>query len=103
MHFQWFGTQDIGYATDFVQVTMGPLLNEIKRQGIRVVSNSGGVNPQACCEALQQVAKKAGVDLKIAVVTGDDLMRQVLYRCLSVTHYDSHLPVSPQNISIIND
>ncbi|PIK41308.1 hypothetical protein BSL78_21838 [Apostichopus japonicus] len=68
---------DMGYATDFVQVTMGPLLNEIKRQGIRVVSNSGGVNPQACCEALQQVAKKAGVDLKIAVVTGDDLMRQM--------------------------
>lgn len=67
----------MGYATDFVQITMGPLLTEIKRQGIRVVSNAGGVNPHACSMALQEVAKQAGVDMKIAVVTGDDLMPQV--------------------------
>lgn len=71
--------QDMGYATDFVQITMGPLLNDLKRKGIRVVSNAGGVNPHACAKALEDIAKKAGVDMKMAVVTGDDLISQVKY------------------------
>ncbi|XP_056225161.1 uncharacterized protein lratb.1 isoform X2 [Seriola aureovittata] len=63
-----------GYAPDFVQVALAPFINDIHRKGIRVVSNAGGVNPLACAEAIQEVIKKAGVDLKVAVVTGDDLM-----------------------------
>ena len=42
--------------------------------GIRVVSNAGGVNPHECANALIAVAKESHVDLKVAVVTGDDLM-----------------------------
>ena len=46
--------------------------------GIRVVSNAGGINPHACAKAIHDVAKKSGVeDLKIAVVTGDNLIGQV--------------------------
>ncbi|XP_033632246.1 uncharacterized protein LOC117293880 [Asterias rubens] len=67
---------DLGYAPDFVLAAVGPLLNEIKKRGIRVVSNAGGVNPHACAAALQEAAKKAGVDIKVAVVTGDDLMHK---------------------------
>ena len=69
--------QEFGYAPDFVHAAIGPLLNDIKKQGIRVVSNAGGVNPHACAAALQEVAKKAGIDVKVAVVTGDDLMYKV--------------------------
>lgn len=55
--------------------------------GIRVVSNAGGINPLACAAALQQVAKKADVDMKIAVVTGDDLIGEV--RFLKALFYKS--------------
>lgn len=65
---------NMGYTPDFVQVALAPFINDISRKGIRVVSNAGGVNPLACAEAIQEVIKKAGVDLKVAVVTGDDLM-----------------------------
>lgn len=42
-----------------------------------MVSNAGGVNPLACAAAVQEVVHKAGLSLKVAVVTGDDLMPQV--------------------------
>ena len=45
--------------------------------GIRVVSNAGGINPLACAAALREAAKKADVDIKVAVVTGDDIISQV--------------------------
>uniref|UniRef100_A0A673WMS7 Si:ch73-132f6.5 n=1 Tax=Salmo trutta TaxID=8032 RepID=A0A673WMS7_SALTR len=67
---------NMGYAPDFVQMAMAPFIHDIHKKGIRVVSNAGGVNPLACAAAIQEVVKKAGLDLKVAVVTGDDLMAQ---------------------------
>lgn len=63
-----------GYARDFVETVMAPLLADIKARGIKVLSNAGGVNPVACRDALQALCDKAGVDLKIALVLGDDLL-----------------------------
>ncbi|MHA6576740.1 acyclic terpene utilization AtuA family protein [Pseudomonas yamanorum] len=64
-----------GYATDFVEV-LTPLLADIQRQGIRVISNAGGINPQACAVALQAACDQAQIPLKIAVLLGDDLQPQ---------------------------
>lgn len=63
-----------GYATDFVKTVMTPLLAEIKTKGIKVLSNAGGVNPVACRDALQVAASEADIDLKIALVLGDDII-----------------------------
>ena len=65
---------ELGYATDFVTVAMKSVLKDVVAKGIRVVSNAGGVNPQACAAALAALAAEQGVPLKIAVVTGDDVM-----------------------------
>ena len=63
-----------GYANDFVEHVMAPMLPEIRRQGVKVVANAGGVNPLACKAALEAAAVKAGVELTVAVVLGDDLI-----------------------------
>jgi hypothetical protein len=68
---------NLGYATDFVSAVLEPNLAEIARQGVRVISNAGGVNPVACGEAIRRLVDAAGLDLDVAVVTGDDLMGEV--------------------------
>ncbi|CAG2203620.1 unnamed protein product [Mytilus edulis] len=65
---------NLGYAPDFVQICMAPFIKDIKSKGIKVISNAGGVNPQACADALKQICASVGVEMNIAVVTGDDLM-----------------------------
>lgn len=67
-------TPHLGYATDFVSAVMKPNLNEIARQGVRIISNAGGVNPIACGAALEAIIAEQGLNLKVAVVTGDDLL-----------------------------
>ena len=64
---------ELGYATDFVNVTMKSVLKDVVSRNIRVISNAGGVNPQACARAIEAMAAEQGVVVKIAVVLGDDV------------------------------
>ncbi|WP_103018055.1 acyclic terpene utilization AtuA family protein [Alicycliphilus denitrificans] len=65
---------ELGYATDFVTAAVGPHLREIKAKGVRLVSNAGGLNPAGCRDAILALAREQGVDLKVAIVTGDDVL-----------------------------
>jgi len=65
---------EAGWATDFVTVAMRAVLRDVVARGIRVVSNAGGVHPQACAAALAALAAEQGVTVKIAVVSGDDVL-----------------------------
>lgn len=64
---------DAGFAPDFV-TTLATHLPAIAAQGVTVISNAGGVNPQGCAAAVRKAVAAAGLDLTVAVVTGDDIM-----------------------------
>lgn len=62
-----------GYATDFVNFVAEPLAREISERKVKVVTNAGGINPEACREVLNKVFESRGIKLKIAVVWGDNI------------------------------
>lgn len=66
-----------GYARDFVGV-VEQVLPEIRDKGIKVISNAGGVNPNACKDEILRIAKEKGyTNLKVAVVNNDDILPQI--------------------------
>lgn len=67
---------ELGYATDFVTAAVAPNLQAIKQRGVRLVSNAGGLNPAACRDAILQLAQEQGIDLRVAIVLGDDVLAQ---------------------------
>ena len=67
---------EAGYPPDFVGY-LKPHLGALARRGIKVASNAGGVNPQACKRALEAACREQGVSLQVAVVEGDDLMPMI--------------------------
>lgn len=74
MQKQRMRNENYGYARDFVDV-ISATLNEIRNDGVKVISNAGGVNPKACKDAIIEAAQNAGYKgLKIAVVDGDDIL-----------------------------
>lgn len=65
-----------GYARDFVPL-MEDLFPDLLQKKIRVVTNAGGVNLEACRDALKEVARSAvgaGRGARIGVVLGDDIL-----------------------------
>ncbi len=90
----------MGYATDFIrQVT--PLLPMIKEDGIKILSNAGGINPIACRDILKDSADKAGIELSIAIVTGDDLISELpRLKDLEITEMESDQSIPGSCLSI---
>ncbi|HRP09382.1 MAG TPA: DUF1446 domain-containing protein, partial [Gemmatimonadales bacterium] len=88
----------MGYARDFV-TTVERILPAIAERGVKVISNAGGVNPRACAEAVRALADRAGVGskLRIALVTGDDLLPdldELIATGEPLTNMDSGGPLS---------
>ncbi len=53
---------------------IGSLLPLAKRNGIRLITNMGAANPLAAGRKVVELAKRMGIAVKVAVVTGDDVL-----------------------------
>ncbi|MCP3990990.1 MAG: DUF1446 domain-containing protein [Actinomycetia bacterium] len=84
-----------GYARTFV-TQMEQVMGTCLDQGIKVVSNAGGLDPDGCAEAVAEVAAKLGLSPKIAYVNGDDLLPrlgELAEAGISLTNFDTAEPV----------
>jgi hypothetical protein len=61
-----------GYPPDF-PAYLKQCLPEIARQGVKVATNAGGVNPAGCKRVLEAIIAELGLDLRVAMVEGDDV------------------------------
>jgi hypothetical protein len=85
-----------GYARDFVDM-IARVLPDLKERRVRVIANAGGVNPKACCEAVLEIAKRQGIDVRVAMVAGDDIMTRLddfLARGVELKNMETGEPLS---------
>ena len=68
----------LGYARTFVR-QLEDCLGLALEQGVRIVSNAGGLNPAGLAERIREVAKGLGLDPAVAHVEGDDVRALGLY------------------------
>ena len=86
-----------GYATDFIDILdrLGPIL--VQNPNLKIVTNAGGMNPQACAEAAQNILTKHGfADRSVGIVSGDDLMPrldELIEAGHSLNHLDTGEPI----------
>jgi hypothetical protein len=85
-----------GYARDFVDM-IARVLPDLKERRIRVIANAGGVNPAACRDAVLDAAKRQNIDVKVATVSGDDIMDRLdgfLSRGVELKNMETGEPLS---------
>ena len=85
---------DGGYARTFV-AQMEEVMGTCLDRHIRVVSNAGGLDPEGCAEALQEIAARLGLSPRIAFVRGDDLMPRIdeLIAAGQLDHFETGRPI----------
>ncbi|MBO6564960.1 MAG: DUF1446 domain-containing protein, partial [Pseudomonadales bacterium] len=95
-------SQDAGYATDFVTDVIAPNLHDIEQQGVKLLSNAGGVNPLACAKEIEKLIAEAGLNLKVATITGDDLVNQAATFKDKQEMFSGAIFPDPEDVASIN-
>jgi hypothetical protein len=95
-----------GFASDFIDVLerLCPLWKS--QPSLKIVTNAGGMNPDACAAKASEVLSKHGLgDRTIATVTGDDLMPvldQLIASGHAFTNLDSGEPLAAVRSRIVS-
>ncbi len=64
--------RNTGYVATFLK-QVKQVLQPCMEKNIKIVSNAGGLNPSAMADAVKEIAKELGLDVKVAYIDGDDL------------------------------
>ncbi len=66
----------LGYDPS-LEKRMELLLPVISKNKVRIISNMGAANPVAAAEKVVEIAERLGISLKVAAVTGDDVLEHI--------------------------
>ena len=67
-----------GYLTGHIADGMKQILPAAYKKGIKIITNGGGVNPEAAADQVLNIAKENGLnDLKVGVIKGDDISGRI--------------------------
>ncbi len=73
---QQLKNEAMGYVGDFVGQIVD-VAELMKAKKVRMLTNAGGINPLACARKILSELKKKGVDFKITVVIGDNIIDRI--------------------------
>lgn len=84
--------ENLGFTKD-IGLQMRALLPFVKQNGIKLLTNGGGINPLGAQQEIIRIAKEMGfTDLKVAVVTGDNCIERIeefLEKGYSLNHLET--------------
>lgn len=87
---------EAGYARDFVAL-MREILPDCVEKDIKVLSNAGGVNVEGCAEAIKKTAQELGLNVKIGIITGDDILGRLdefIEKGIEINNMDTGEPLA---------
>lgn len=67
---------ELGYAVDFLD-QLAECLPIIVKKKVRVIASAGGINPIGMGRKIVEMAKNMGLDLKVGIVYGDNIVDQL--------------------------
>jgi hypothetical protein len=85
---------ELGYPRDFLDVirSLAPLWATGRR--LKLVTNAGGLNPRGCASAAAAILREAGCKLRIAIVSGDNVLAHLRNRRESFQNLETAEPLA---------
>lgn len=86
----------LGYATDFLEVLERLTKVWNNQPNLRLITNAGGLSPVACAERAVEILRQQGLQKRIGVVLGDDIVPRLddlLASGHMLAHFDTGEPL----------
>ncbi|WP_088034890.1 acyclic terpene utilization AtuA family protein [Evansella clarkii] len=68
--------ESLGYDP-LLEKRIRALLPSLKKKNVRLITNMGAANPESAAEKILEIAKELEINVKVAAVTGDDVLKEI--------------------------
>ena len=78
------------------------LLPHLLKNNTRLITNMGAANPIAAAKKIIEIAREQNVNIKVAAVTGDDVLENIQQQASSFNDLENNKPLSEYNLISAN-
>jgi hypothetical protein len=78
------------------------LLPHLVKNNTRLITNMGAANPLKAAEKIIEIAQEQNIKIKVAAITGDDVLETIQQRATSMHDLENDKPLSDYNIISAN-